>query len=184
MSSMMEVLQYSPDLLEPILADIEGEAAKSAARGIIEAFDKNGLTIKVKHIFPTKPAAYFRVLCFIKKSKEAVIINTKNDLGPKGVIPGMNIQLRIENGSTLVGLDEFTENIRSTIINGNDCCYCSEKCKRNCSVFTYNGINYVKCQFICSNFRFHDIEESDISDLLYIVNGEIEYKQKSPKPAR
>lgn len=177
MSSVMEVQSYSPELLDHIISNIEGEVAKDVARQIIRIFDQSNLTIKVKYLFPTKPWAYYRILCFIKKSKETVIINTKKDCGRDGVVEGMIIQLRIENQATFGKLDELSENIRSRIVNGGECRYCCTKCEGKRYTFTYQGKEYVKCQFICSNFRFEDINERDIASLMDIIHSEIHYKQ-------
>lgn len=175
MSSVMNVFPYSPDLLDDILTDINSDVAKKTARQIIRLFDEAGLTIKVKHIFPMKPTAYYRVLCFIKKSKETVIINTKQDNGPAGVVEGMNIQLRIENENSFTTLDDLTENIRRQILNASDCRFCSPKCDGKRYIFTYHGTEYTKCQMLCSNFRLRVTDENDINSIIKLVGLEITF---------
>lgn len=172
-SSVMEVLPYLPELLDAIIADIDGETAKKTARQIIKLFDEAGLTIKVKHIFPLKPSAYYRVLCFIKKSKETVIINTKQDNGPLGVAEGMNIQLRIEDGDSFTKLDDLTENIRGQILNAGDCRFCSSKCDGKRYVFTHHGTEYIKCQYLCNNFRLTVADEHDVGSITKLVEHEL-----------
>jgi hypothetical protein len=175
MSSVMDVLPYSPDLLDAILADIDGTVAKRTARQIIKLFDEAGLTIKVKHIFPTKPSAYHRVLCYIKKSKETLIINTKQDNGPSGVVEGMNIQLRIEDANSFTKLDDLTDNIRRQILNASDCRFCSPKCEGKRYIFTYHGTEYTKCQMLCSNFRLRVTDENDVDSVTTLVEQELAF---------
>lgn len=174
MSSVMKVYDYSSEIVNGIIASIENQAEKSVAQQIIERFVQAGLTVKVKHIFYDKPWAYYRILCFIKKSAETVIINTKNDLGKDGVVDGMNIQIRITNGNTFEKLDELECSVRKQIINAHDCSYCSAKCEGKRYLFAYQGKDYVKCQFLCSNFRFANICKSSIPSIITIVNGELD----------
>lgn len=181
MSSVMDVLPYSPELLDVIIADIDGETAKEQARQIIKLFDEAGLTIKVKNIFPLKPNAYYRVLCFIKKSKETVIINTKQDNGPSGVVEGMTIQLRIEDENSFAKLDDLTENIREQILNASDCRSCSSKCDGKRYVFTYHGTEYTKCQFLCSNFRFRVADDNDVDSVTKLVEQELAFATHKKK---
>jgi hypothetical protein len=181
MSSVMEVLPYSPDFLETIVSEIKGQSGKKLANEIISCFDKAGLTVKVKQLFPNKPNSYCRVLCFIQKSREAVIINTKTDCGTDGVVEGMNIQVRIENKNTFDKINEFNGNVCSQFLNANDCRYCSTKCEGKRYTFSFNGKDYVKCQFLCSNFRFVDIKKDDIPHIMDIINGEINFKEKKRK---
>ena len=134
--------------------------------------NRRGLAIKVKHIFPDKPSAYCRVLCFFKKSTEAVILNTKTDQGKDGVFPGMMLQMRIANPSSFARLDAYIAHIRDQILNAGDCRHCSPKCEGKQYVFWYQGKAYEKCQFLCSNFRFREIQDSDVADILAILDGE------------
>ncbi|MCL2774628.1 MAG: hypothetical protein FWD71_14975 [Oscillospiraceae bacterium] len=168
MSSTMQVLTYSPDLLDSIIKDIEGEAAKNAARKIIQCFDTEGFTIMIQHIIPAKSCAYYRVLCFINKSKETVSINTKNSNNDN-----IDMKIRIENRNTFDKMDEFTENIRNQILNAIDCHYCSDKCEGKKYQFTFRGNEYVKCQYLDCNFRFPKITEIDIASIMKIINDEL-----------
>ena len=168
----MRVLAYSPELLDNIIADIKDPAEQNTARQIIGSFAQAGLPIKVKYLFYDKPDAYYRVLCFVKKSREAVILNTKTDHGKQGVAEGMVLQLRIENQSTFDKLDEFSEYVRGQILNGNDCSHCSTACKKR-YVFAHQGKQHQKCQYLCSNFHFANITKNDATSLVEIVNGEI-----------
>ena len=118
----------------------------------------------------------YRILCFIKKSAEAVIINNKG-MGCDGV----SVQVRIDDRSVLDRLQDLNENIRNQIINAADCGGCSTKCEGKKYVFAYQGKEYTKCRFICNNFRFQNIEKDDISDLMSIITNEIVCKQARSK---
>jgi len=178
----LQELPYSPDLLELIVTDIEVQAAKDAARAILRRFDEANRPIKVKHLFPEEPCGYYRVQCFVKKSKEAVIINTKTDDGHKNTIGGMNVQLRIENRDTLTKLDEMSDNIRDQILGAGNCRHCCTKCEGKQYSFAYKGTDYLKCHFICSNFRFSSFEAGDLPSLMRILGGEIDRKRAKSAP--
>ena len=178
MSNIMQIYDYSPELLQNILSVIDRKAERDLTERIVRYFIDAGLTVKVKHIFYDKPWAYFRVMCYIKKSAEAVIINTKTDLGKEGVVDGMAFQLRISNTKTFEELDKLSENVRNQIVNANDCGYCSAKCEGKRHTFSYNGTDHVKCHFICSNFRFADISEIDIASIMAIIKNEFDKIKK------
>lgn len=48
MSTIIETPAYSPELLDSIVEDIEGQASKDAVREIIQSFDAEGFTIKIQ----------------------------------------------------------------------------------------------------------------------------------------
>ena len=167
MRSETQDLSYSQDLLNNIIENINGQAAKNVVREILQCFHKKGFNIKIQHIIPNKSCGYYRMLCFVKKSKETVIIDTKKTRS----LDGVGLKIRIEKKSTFEKLDEFTDNIRNQILNGVDCRYCGVKCERY--TFSYHGKVYVKCQYLGCNFRFSKIDESDIAGIMEIVNGEL-----------
>lgn len=177
----VKTYDYSPELIDNILACVDNTLEKSLIDQIIEEFYKAGLFIKIKHCFPDMPKAYYRILCFIKKSSEAVIINTRQDLGKDGVVDGLNIQIRITNQYTLNNLDQLSENVRNQIVNANDCRYCSEACIGKKYVFSYNNIDYAKCQYLCSNFRIMIENIDDIKSVMDIIKAEISYKKTNKK---
>lgn len=177
MSSVMEVLEYTPELKDEIIAAINGENEKEAARQIIARFVRAELPIKIKRYFLPKLCDTFRVLCFIKKSGEAVIINT-DGFG----FEGMTIQLRILNGDSFARLDELTQNIRAQILNAADCRFCSSKCGDKRYVFTYNGASFTKCQYLCANFRLKVADKDDIESVTALVEREIALS--APKKAK
>ena len=176
MSSVMEVVEYSPVLLDEIIAVVDGDLNKEATKQIVGCFERAGLPIKVKRYFLPQLKDTFRVLCFIKKSSETVIVNT-DGFG----FEGLTIQLRILNSDSFVRLDELSENIRNQILTAGDCSYCSIKCDGKRYVFTYNGSEHSKCQMLCSNFRFKIEDEADIAGILKLVEREIEFAARKKK---
>jgi len=176
MPPAMEVVEYSPDLLNGIVAAIDGKPQKSATRQIVRRFAEAGLPIKVKRYFLRHLEDAFRVLCFIKKSGEAVIINTDGMGGN-----GMTIQLRILNGESFARLDELTESVRNQILHANDCRYCSPKCGKKRYVFAHRGAEHVKCQFLCSNFRLMVENKNDIASVMALVERELDLAVRRKK---
>lgn len=176
MSKAMEVVDITPELLETILSTFNTEDEKELTRQIVKCFDEYGFHVKVKQYNQPCMKDTYRIVCFIKKSAEAVIINNKG-MGRDGV----SIQVRIDERSTLEGLNDFSENIRKQILNAADCGYCSSKCEGKKYIFTYQGNEYTKCRFICNNFSFQKIKNKDINDLMHIINNEILKKQTCTK---
>ena len=176
MAKPMEMIDISPELLDTILATFHTEDEKDAARQIVRCFGECGLPVKVKQYHQPCMQGTFRILCFIKKSAEAVIINNKG-MGRDGV----SIQVRIEDRSTLERLDCLGENIKLQILNAGDCGYCSSKCDNKKYVFTHQDKSYVKCRFLCNNFTFQNLCKSDIPALVSIIKNEIVYSQSCKK---
>ena len=172
MSKTMEVIDLTPELLETILLTFSTDNEKELTRQIVRLFMDCGFPVKVKQYHQACMKGTFRILCFIKKSAEAVIINNKG-MGRGGV----SFQVRIDDRSTLDKLDRFSENIKNQILNSADCGYCSSKCGSKKYTFTYQGNDYIKCHFLCNNFIFEKLENDDMKDLIGIITSEIEYKQ-------
>lgn len=80
----MEVVDITPALLETILATFHTDAEKELSRQIVRCFAARGLPVKVKQYHQPCMNGTYRILCFIKKSAEAVIINNKG-MGCDGV---------------------------------------------------------------------------------------------------
>ena len=161
--------------------DLDQTIDKVCVERILSIFHEAGLTIKVKHLFPDTPNAYYRILCFIKKSAESVIINTRTDLGKEGVINGLSIQIRIANKGTFDMLEQFTDSIRSQIVGANECRFCSAKCEGKRYEFAYAGTKYTKCQYLCSNFRLTVHDEETVDDVVSIIKDELAYKNAKKK---
>ena len=172
---------YSPEIHESIMDDLDQTIDKVCVERILSIFHEAGLTIKVKHLFPDTPNAYYRILCFIKKSAESVIINTRTDLGKEGVINGLSIQIRIANKGTFDMLEQFTDSIRSQIVGANECRFCSAKCEGKRYEFAYAGTKYTKCQYLCSNFRLTVHDEETVDDVVSIIKDELAYKNAKKK---
>ena len=181
MSVYKKEYDYSPKIHESIMDDLAQTIDKVCVERILSIFHEAGLTIKVKHLFPDTPNAYYRILCFIKKSAESVIINTRTDLGKEGVINGLSIQIRIANKSTFDKLEQFTDSIRSQIVGANECRFCSGKCEGKRYEFAYAGTKYTKCQYLCSNFRLTVHDENTVDDVVNIIKDEVEYKNAKRK---
>ena len=98
--------------INEVYESIEDTIAKEMTKKIINLFIENGLTYKIKIGYGN----VYRIFCYIKKSKEALIINTiGKNFGP------FELQLRIKNKSTLEKLESFSTNVRDMILSGKDC---------------------------------------------------------------
>lgn len=172
MSKAMEVIDITPELLDTVINTFNTEEEKEVTRKIVKCFIEHGLPVKVKQYYQPCMKGTYRILFYIKKNAETVIINNKG-MGRDGV----SIQVRIDERSTLERLDNFSENIRKQILEAANCGYCSSKCEGKKYTFTYQSKEYTKCRFICNNFCFQNIERNDINDLLTIINNEILYSQ-------
>jgi len=176
MSGTKKAIDLSPEFLETFLTTIHNEDEKEVVRQIVNCFVDCNLPVKTKQYDQVCMEGTFRILCFIKKSAEAVIINNKG-MGREG----MSIQMRIDDRSVLNNIDSFSPNIKNQILNAGNCGNCSSKCEGKKYVFTYQNNEYIKCHFLCSNFYFQSIEQNDISCLIKIINNEIAYKQVRAK---
>ena len=176
MSKAMEIIDITPDLQETILTTFSSDNEKELARKIVKSFNNCGFSVKVKQYNQECMKETYRILCFMKKSAEAVIINNKG-MGRDGV----SFQVRIDDRSTFERLDSFSNNIKKQILNAGDCAYCSSKCDNKKYIFTYQGNEYIKCHFLCNNFSFQNLEKNDIKDLVEIINNEIRYKLRHSK---
>jgi hypothetical protein len=67
---------------------------------------------------------------------------------------------------------ELSEHIKNSCIQGRDCIKCGY-CDKAYE-YEYEGIKYVKCQFICYNFCFTDIEDQDVDSILRVLDMELE----------
>jgi len=172
MSGTKKAIDLSAEFLETFLSTIYKENEKEIVRQIVKRFVDFGLPVKTKQYDQPCMGNTYRILCFIKKSAEAVIINNKG-MG----CDGMSIQVRIDDRGTLDKIDSFSQNIKNQIINAGNCGYCSSKCEGKKYVFTYQGDEYIKCHFLCNNFSFQNINENDVVSIMDIINNEIAYKQ-------
>ncbi|MGN1451143.1 MAG: hypothetical protein ACI4XQ_03505 [Eubacteriales bacterium] len=172
MAKAMNVTEITPELLETIVSSFS-EDEKRLTRQIVDCFLGHGFSVKVKQYYQPCMKGTYRILCFIKKSSEQVIINNRG-MGRDGV----SFQVRIGERSTLQKLHDFSENIRNQIVNAAGCSYCSSKCEGQKYVFEYQGKEYTKCRFLCNNFTFQNVKSEDIDDLMKIINIEISRKAR------
>ncbi len=154
---------------EEICDAIPNATDRKLTRAILGMFLKYGLTYKVR-----TDGEMLRIYCYIKKSKETLIINTK------GYRRGdFDIQLRLTNPASLTGLDRYSDGIREQLLAADNCTKCW-----NCGkeyVFNYQGQEYRKCCMLCNNFNFHQFNDDDCESVLDMVMSEIRYaipKQK------
>ena len=171
MSGTKKALDLSAEFLETFLLTIK-EDEKEIVRQIVKRFEDCGLPIKTKQYDQPCMEGTFRILCFIKKSAEAVIINNKG-MGREGV----SIQVRINDKGILDRLDDLSENVRNQILNSGNCRNCSSKCENKKYSFKYQKKAYLKCHFICNNFFFQNLDKNDIKCLLSIIKNEINYRR-------
>jgi len=172
----MQIMDCTPEILDEVVTVISGETQKEAARQIARLFMEAGLTVKAKrHIMP-QYGIVFRLECYIKKSKEAVILNTDGF-----DFDGMSAQVRIANPDSLTQLDALSANIRMQILNGNNCRFCGDKCDGKRYQFTHDGASYVKCHMLCSNFRFQVATEADVNSVLALIKREIIFAANKKK---
>lgn len=147
--------------IDEICAWISDASDAKLTKSILEMFLKYELTYKIR-----TDDERLRIYCYVKKSKETLIINTK------GYRYGVfDIQMRITNRALLEKLDEYSPNIREQILHADNC----RKCW-NCGkeyVFTYQGTEYRKCCMLCNNFTFHRFTEDDCDTLLKMIYDEI-----------
>lgn len=152
--------------INEVYESIEDTIAKEMTKKIINLFIDNGLTYKIKIGYGN----VYRIFCYIKKSKEALIINTiGKNFGP------FELQLRIKNKSTLEKLESFSTNVRDMILSGKDCfgqrcCNCGSEYK-----FSYLKKEYRKCHMLCDNFYFRNLKLEDIDSIMDIMQDEIAY---------
>lgn len=172
MSGTKKGIDFSPELFEIVLSTIDSNEDKELIRKIVGRFIDQRLPVTVKQYNQACMEGTYRILCFIKKSSEAVIINNKG-MGRDG----MSIQVRIENRSTLDKLNDFSENIKNQILKASGCSYCSSKCEGKRYTFIYQKTEYKKCHMLCNNFCFQNMDKKDADNLIAIINDEITYKQ-------
>lgn len=176
MSGTKKAINLSAEFLEAFLSTLDDESEKEIVQQIVKRFADCGLPIQTKQYSQPCMAGTFRILCFIKKSAEAVIINNKG-MGRNG----MSIQVRIDDRRTLNKLDSLSQNIKNQIINAADCSYCSSRCEGKKYTFDYQQNAYIKCHCLCNNFFFQNIKENDIDSIMDIISDEIAYKQTRTK---
>ena len=100
--------------IDEICAWISDASDAKLTKSILEMFLKYDLTYKIR-----TDDERLRIYCYVKKSKETLIINTK------GYRYGVfDIQMRITNRALLEKLDEYTPNIREQILHADNCRKC------------------------------------------------------------
>lgn len=157
--------------IDEICSDIENEFEKSLTEQILNFFAANGYTYLVSATNPQ------RIYCYIRKSKESLIINKKT-YADRQEDCGYSLQIRVTSQKSYTELDKLSENVRANIIGGRDCkapncCNCG-----NHYSFSYNETPYRKCHMLCDNYLFSNLTEADISSVFMLIENEIKPKQK------
>ena len=145
-----------------ICQEIGGDIGKTITAETLKLFQDNGLTCKIRD-----NGSRYRISCYIKKSKESVILGTMDNR--KDFI----VQLRITDRTVLTKLDDLSENIRNSMLNGPNC---KESCFRKCETvyaFGYRDKEYRKCQALICNFIFKDLRHEDVPSLMGLIQNEI-----------
>ena len=145
-----------------ICQNVGDEIGKTITAEVLKLFQDNGLTYKIKD-----DGSRYRIFCYIKKSKESVILGTMDNR--KDFI----VQLRITDRTVFNKLDKLSKKIRNSMLNGPNC---KESCFRKCEtvyVFNYRDKEYRKCQALICNFIFKNLQNEDISSLMGLIQNEI-----------
>jgi len=152
--------------VDEVIESISDPVSREISERILRLFADNGLTYRIK----TGYGNVYRIFCYIRKSKEALIINPiGKNFGP------FELQMRIKRQDTLDSLELFSPNVVRQILASKDCAgpFCV-----NCGSeyrFTYKGKPYRKCHMLCDNFVFRRLTDEDIDSVVSIVKSEIDY---------
>ena len=151
--------------MNEFLAMLERESDKQVLSALHERL--TGLGYKAM----TKPSGQgFDIKYSVKSRKPLVAIAYK-----KGT--GFEVHIRpLHVASYAHRLSELSEHIRECCLGGRDCARCGYCDKAY--AYEYEGKAYFKCQFICFNFRFTDIQEGDVESILKVLDMELEQIQK------
>ena len=165
----LRIFDFTPEELVNV---IDGKINKKLVKSILTAFVDNGLTYTVREAWKPKnvTVTYYRIFFYIKKSKVALIVNTGTFEGE-----GLYVQLRIKDWSSFDTLDQYSENVRNSILNATDCRapYCSNDGSEY--VFYYQGKEYRKCHMLGASFNIRNIKEEDIGSIMQIIQKKIAY---------
>ena len=155
-----------------ICENIPDEVGKRLTAEVLRLFCDGGLTVRVKD-----DGSRYRVFCYIKKSKESVILGTMDKRRE------FIVQLRVADRSLLDRLGDLPENVRDSMLHGPDCR--GGSC-RNCEAayrFTYDGKAYHKCHTLMCNFIYRNPQEGDIVSIIEMVGNEIRFSKVGKKRA-
>ena len=172
MSGSKLTYDMTEEFLELFLSTLDTEDDRAVVRQIVTRFAECGLPVKTKRYDTLSMAGTMRIVCHVRKSAEAVIVNNRGMSRDS-----LSIQVRIDDRDVFEELDKLGPNVRNQILNAGNCGFCSPKCDGKRYVFAYDGNEYAKCRTLCSNFFFQNIGPDDVSGLMRIINGEIAYKQ-------
>lgn len=151
--------------LNEVFESIDDTVAREMTEKILNLYIANGLTYKVKIGYGN----VYRIFCYIKKSKEALIVNPiGKNFGP------FELQMRIKSRNTLDNLKLFSSNVINQILASKDCRapYCCNCCSEY--KFTYKDKAFSKCHMLCDNFTFRNLKREDIDSIIDIIQDELD----------
>jgi len=150
--------------IDDFLKKLERESEKRALDIIHERLMRIGYKIQAKH-----KGLGFDIKYSIKSRKPIATASYR-----KNKESGFELHIRPLHVAQYANrFSELSEHIRNCCIQGKDCTRCGY-CDKAYE-YEYEGISYVKCQFICFNFCFTDIEDSDIDSILQVLDMELEH---------
>jgi hypothetical protein len=84
--------------------------------------------------------------------------------------------VRITNRKTFSRLSDFTEHIRTTILDAKECNIPDTgDCKDKIVRFTFDGVKHAKCVSISANFKFTNLTKDDFANIIDIIGEEINF---------
>lgn len=172
MGSQYKWISVTP---QDIIKATTNPIGKKFAEKLLKAFNDNNLTYKVRAAwFPkSSPEWGYTVHFYINKNKEAIIFNINT--------VSIKIQLRIKDLRTFEKLDDYSENIRNAILNGEPSDIPSGIDADSDYVFIYHGQEYRKKYQLSNNFIFHIQTDNDADSLISIIYREIDHALSKTK---
>ena len=153
--------------LDSFTQKIESDTDKKALIAVHERLMQHGYKMHGKQTGAQQSG--FDIKYSIKSRKPIVQVLYK-----KNKDAGYEIHMRpLHVAQYASHFSELTEHIRDCCVSGKDCTqcgYCDKAYK-----YEVEGVKYCKCQFICYNFRFENIEEADVDSILQILEMELEH---------
>lgn len=162
----MGQIRSIPMTIEQCGEAVENEFERELLTDILKLFVGNGFTYLVSATNPD------RIYCYIKKSRETLIINKKT-YADRLADGGFSIQLRITSQRSFERLGDLSDNVRSCILNGRDCksphcCNCGHEYR-----FEYDDRQYRKCHMLCDNFMLYKLSQTDRDSVFSLIENEI-----------
>lgn len=161
----MAQIKSIPMTIEQCCEGMANEFERELLKDILEWFDGKGFTYLVSATNPD------RIYCYIKKSKETLIVNKKT-YADRLASGGFSVQIRITSQQSFDMLSDLSDNVRGCIINGRNCkaphcCNCGNEYR-----FEYNDKQYRKCHMLCDNFMLCNLSQADKASVFALIENE------------